>query len=156
MVQLGANYAHVARILNCTKVMITRLIQHYRVTGRTCVVQQLFAANNVNVLPLPDLSPIEHLWDHLGQRIQRRANPPMNRDQLVQVLRWEWRVIPDAIIRHLTNSVRRRVHACILAHGGHTRHWNMFFVVKCIHICYEWSYMKSHISFLVLLWTVIL
>ena len=35
MVQLGANYAHVARILNCTKLMITRLIQRYRVTGRT-------------------------------------------------------------------------------------------------------------------------
>ena len=34
-------------------------------------VQQFFAANNVNVLPWParspDLSPIEHLWDHLGQ-----------------------------------------------------------------------------------------
>ena len=25
----------------------------------------------------PDLSPIEHLWDHLDQRIRRRPNPPM-------------------------------------------------------------------------------
>ena len=57
------------------------------------VVQQFFAANKVNVLPWltrsPDLSPIEYLWDHLGQRIRRRPNPPMNRDQLVQALRQE-------------------------------------------------------------------
>ena len=30
MVQLGASYAHFARILNCTKLTITRLIQRYR------------------------------------------------------------------------------------------------------------------------------
>ena len=35
MAQLGASYAHVARILNCTKFTIIMLIQHYRVTGRT-------------------------------------------------------------------------------------------------------------------------
>ena len=35
MVQLGASYAYVARILNYTKLTITRLIQHYWVTGRT-------------------------------------------------------------------------------------------------------------------------
>ena len=35
MVQLGASYAHVARIMNCTKLTITRLIQRIRVTGRT-------------------------------------------------------------------------------------------------------------------------
>ena len=90
------------------------------------VVQQFFAANNVNVLSWParspDLSPIEHLWDHLGQRIERRPNPPMNRDQLVQTLSQEWRAIPDAVIRRLTNSVRCRAHAFILAHGGHTRY----------------------------------
>ena len=61
------------------------------------VVQQFFAANNVNVLPWttrsPDLSPIEHLWDHLGQRIRRRPNPPMNTDQLVRAPRREWRAL---------------------------------------------------------------
>ena len=90
------------------------------------VVQQLFSANNVNVLPWPtrstDLSPIEHLWDHLGQRIRRRPNPRVIRDQLVQALRQEWRAIPGAVIRRLTNSVRRRTHACILAPGGHTHY----------------------------------
>ena len=67
----------------------------------------------------------------------------MNRDQLVQALRQEWRAIPDAINRRLTNSVQSRVHACILAHGGRTRYWNMFSVVKFIHLRYKWPYMKS-------------
>ena len=40
MVQLGASYAHVARILNYTKLTITRWIQHYRVTGRSHNSQQ--------------------------------------------------------------------------------------------------------------------
>ena len=118
------------------------------------VVQQFFAENNVNVLPWPVTD--RTLWDNLGQRIQRRPTPPMNRDQMVQALRQERRAIPDAAIRRLTNTVRRRVHVCILQHGGHTRYWNMFFVVKFIHLRYEWSYIKSHISPLVLLWTVIL
>ena len=79
------------------------------------VVKTFFAANNVNVLPWsscsPDLSSIEHLWDHLGQRILRRTYPSMNRDPLVQALTQEWRAIPDAFIRRLTNPVRYRVHA---------------------------------------------
>ena len=54
----------------------------------THVVHQFFTANNVNALPWPTrspgLTPIEHLWYHLGQQIRRRPNPPMNRDQLVE------------------------------------------------------------------------
>ena len=73
------------------------------------VVQQFVAANKVNAMPWPacssDLSPIEQLWDHLGQRIGRRRNPPNNRDQLVQALIHDWRAIPDGVIRRLTNSV---------------------------------------------------
>ena len=35
MVQLGASDAHVACILNCTKLSITMMTQRYRLTGRT-------------------------------------------------------------------------------------------------------------------------
>ena len=34
MIQLAVSYAHVARILNCTKLTITSLIQHYRTAER--------------------------------------------------------------------------------------------------------------------------
>ena len=48
-------------------------------------------ANNVNVLPwpafLPDLSPIEHLWDQLGRRVYNSGQP--NRQQLIDVLTTE-------------------------------------------------------------------
>ena len=80
-----------------------------------------------------DLSPIEHLWDHLGQRIWCRPNPPVYWYQLVQALRQEWRAIPDAIIKHLTNSVRCWVHACILAIETCSLWSNVFtFVMSCL------------------------
>ena len=59
------------------------LFQHDHTKPHTaCVVQtmSMFCQS-------PDLSPIEHSWDHLGQRIRRHPNPLMNRDQLVQALR---------------------------------------------------------------------
>ena len=103
------------------------LVQQDNARPRTVlVVHQFFAANNVNILPWParspDLSPIEHWWNHLGQRIRHSLNHPMNRDGLVQAIRQDWRAISDAVIRRLTNSLRRRVHTCIFAHGGHTRY----------------------------------
>ena len=35
VVQLDPSYAHMARIMNCTKLTITRLTRRYRVTDRT-------------------------------------------------------------------------------------------------------------------------
>ena len=88
------------------------------------VTQQFLAINNVNVLPWParspDMSPIEHLWDALDRQIRDRPHPPANRQALVQALHEEWQRIPNNRILHLTNSVVRRVQACIAARGGHT------------------------------------
>ena len=67
----------------------------------------------------PDLSPIEHLWDELGRRLQQRQ--PQNREQLVRFLREEWEAIPQGTISNLVQSMRRRCTACINARGGHTR-----------------------------------
>lgn len=82
--------------------------------------------HNVHVLPWPacspDMNPIEHLWDHLDRQIRRRHQPPDNRQDLVRALRAEWQRIPPNVIRRLTSSMRRRVTACIDAHGGHTRY----------------------------------
>lgn len=90
------------------------------------IVHNFFNVNNVNVMPWParspDLSPIEHLWDHLDRRIRSRQNPPINRQQMAQALIDEWRLIPADVIRRLTTSARRRVFACINARGGHTRY----------------------------------
>lgn len=70
----------------------------------------------------PDLSPIEHLWDVLGRAVRRNYPPPVNLQQLVQFLQQEWAAIPQATIRNLIQSMRRRCTACLTARGGHTRY----------------------------------
>ena len=72
MVQLGVSYVHVARILNCTKLTITRLIQHYRVINRTADRIQsgrphFTTANEDRHLRILHLSYVTNssLWHHL-------------------------------------------------------------------------------------------
>jgi transposase len=65
--------------------------------------------NDINVLPwpskLPDLNPIEHLWDHLDKRVRQRQPPPQTLDQLCQMLQQEWRTIPRNNVRKLIESM---------------------------------------------------
>lgn len=70
----------------------------------------------------PDLNPIEHLWDELGRCVHNRINPPETLDQLRRALVAEWTNIPQAFIRNLIASMRRRCQAVIDARGGHTRY----------------------------------
>lgn len=70
----------------------------------------------------PDLNPIEHLWDVLGRRIRSNHAPPPTLARLVQILQFEWAAIPQATLRTLVGSMRRRCEACIQARGGHTRY----------------------------------
>lgn len=103
------------------------LFQHDNAPAHSArAVSTFLDNNNVNVLPWPsrspDLSPIEHMWDCLGRRIRNRANPPVNLRQLEQALQDEWGNIPNATVRRLTTSMRRRVFACITAEGGHTKY----------------------------------
>ena len=78
---------------------------------------------NVNVLQWParspDLSPIEHLWDHLGCQVRERHDVNNIRD-LERALRAEWVRIPLQVIRKLICSMRRRCLAVLAANGGHT------------------------------------
>ncbi|CAC5385416.1 unnamed protein product [Mytilus coruscus] len=63
--------------------------------------------NHVQTLPwpafLPDLGPIEHLWDQIGQAVRRREPPPVTLRQLEIALRKEWTNIPQHRIRCLEN-----------------------------------------------------
>lgn len=82
-------------------------------------------ANNVNVLDWParspDISPIEHLWDHLGRKVRER-NDVNNARDLARALHEEWTRIPIAVVRRLISSMRRRCGAVVDANGGHTRY----------------------------------
>ena len=45
----------------------------------------------------PDLNPIEHLWDHLGRKVQEHKPQPKNRRELIAVLEEEWVKIKENI-----------------------------------------------------------
>ncbi|GFW43116.1 transposable element Tc1 transposase [Trichonephila clavipes] len=60
----------------------------------------------------PDLSPIEHVRDVIGRRLQTLPLPRTN-DQLWQMVEREWRTIPQGTIHTLIDSVPRRVSSCI-------------------------------------------
>ncbi|GFV91073.1 transposable element Tc1 transposase [Trichonephila clavipes] len=70
---------------------------------RTARISQ-HALRGVQMLPWPayspDLSPIEHVWDVIGRRLQTLPLPRTN-DQLWQMVEREWRTIPQNTIRTL-------------------------------------------------------
>ncbi|GFT03966.1 transposable element Tcb1 transposase [Trichonephila clavipes] len=68
----------------------------------------------------PDLDPVEHLWDMLGQRIAARQPPPTCLSELRRTLLDEWCNIPQDQIDNLILSIPRRCKACIASSGRHT------------------------------------
>jgi hypothetical protein len=84
------------------------------------ICNQFLAQNNINVLPWPDLSPIEHLWDELDKRVHRHPQQPESMDQLRTALLEDWNNIPQARIQRLIASMRRRLTAVIQTRDGHT------------------------------------
>ena len=62
--------------------------------------------NNIDVLPLPDLSldlsPIEHLWDQFDRRVRKRQRQPRTLDRLRVALMEELQLIPQV-------SINRRI-----------------------------------------------
>ena len=71
---------------------------------------------------IPDLNPIEHMWDMLGRRMQDREPPVQNIRQLEAALHREWQQLSQQDIQRLTGGMRRRVEAVIQARGGYTRY----------------------------------
>ncbi|UYV84811.1 hypothetical protein LAZ67_X003588, partial [Cordylochernes scorpioides] len=53
----------------------------------------------------PDFSPIEHIWDVMGRRLQ----PSRNVDYLARQLETIWQEIPQHTIRNIYHSMTRRV-----------------------------------------------
>jgi transposase len=91
---------------------------------RTAAVIEYKRAEGLRSLPWPacspDLNPIEHAWDYLGRRVMERT--PESLRQLRDILREEWRLIPQEYFNDLIGSIHRRIGAVIEAEGGHTRY----------------------------------
>jgi transposase len=102
-------------------------LQHDNARPHTArVTRNFLAANHINVLDWPamspDMSPIEHLWDELKRRIYARVPQPLRVQDLRQAAIQEWNNIPQAIITRVVISMRQRCQALINARGSYTRY----------------------------------
>ena len=70
----------------------------------------------------PDLNPIEHLWDHLGRKVQKHKPQPKNRRELIAVLEEEWVKIEENVLEKLVNSMPKRVKDVISSKGYPTKY----------------------------------
>ncbi len=75
--------------------------------ARICT--QFLEAENIPVLAWPayspDMSPIEHVWDALDQRIRQRVPVPANIQHLHTAVEEEWTNITQPTINNLINSM---------------------------------------------------
>ena len=80
----------------------------------------------VKVMPWPsvspDLNPIEHLWDELGQRVRDRPVSPQNLQQLEVALNQECAHISQNAVRRYVHLMPSPYDAVIAEVGGHTRY----------------------------------
>ncbi|GFS71309.1 transposable element Tcb1 transposase [Trichonephila clavipes] len=66
----------------------------------------------------PDLSSIEHIWDHLGWRV----GYPMSLNELEARLQQIWSEMSQDIIQNLYASMPNHIASCIRARGGSTEY----------------------------------
>ena len=69
-----------------------------------------------------DLNPIEHAWDILQRRVNRRPHKPRNVQELSNALTEEWQHINQREFRRLVRSFPKRCAEVIRARGGHTHY----------------------------------
>ncbi|RZB89833.1 DDE 3 and/or HTH Tnp Tc3 2 domain containing protein, partial [Asbolus verrucosus] len=81
---------------------------------------------NVDLLPWPsrspDLSPIEHVWDMVGRKINDLQPPPGSIDILQRRIIEAWDSIPQATIDSLILSMPNRLAECVRNRGGPTHY----------------------------------
>ena len=69
-----------------------------------------------------DLSCIEHVWDVLDRAVQKRMTEHSTMADLRRFLGKEWQRIPQATIRKLVFSTRKRLIECRDNRGGYTHY----------------------------------
>jgi transposase len=78
----------------------------------------------IRVMPAPpqspDLNPIEHLWDVLGRRLQKRRFRSVS--ELKVGIMEEWKEIGSQVTGTLVGSMKRRLDAVILSKGSATKY----------------------------------
>jgi len=93
---------------------------------RTRIVSDYLRQESIDSIPWPamssDVNPIEHLWDDIGRKINDQVPACQNLQELRDALVQEWQSIPLRTLRHLVQSMRRRVDELFRKRGGYTRY----------------------------------
>jgi hypothetical protein len=93
----------------------------YHGSYRSC---QWFHNKGINLIELPpfspDLNPIENLWNHLKQRIEKRR--AQNMSELTEIISDEWEKTDQLFCSNLVDSMRDRMRAVVNAEGFKTRY----------------------------------
>ncbi|GFV56383.1 transposable element Tcb2 transposase [Trichonephila clavipes] len=83
---------------------------------------RLLFSHNMQLLPYlaysPDMSPIEHVWDLVAQRLARDPRPAASKYELLLRIQAIWNYLPLADIQNQFDSMSRRIVALIAARGG--------------------------------------
>ncbi|GFW43035.1 transposable element Tc1 transposase [Trichonephila clavipes] len=89
-------------------------------------VRGFCSAQHMQLLPWPayspDMSPIEHVWDLVSQRLASDPRPAASKDKLLLGIQTMWNSLPQADIQNLFDSMLRRIAALIVARGGCTKY----------------------------------
>jgi transposase len=70
----------------------------------------------------PDMNPIEHMWRQIKSQIYARSDKASNLDDVFEIAKEEWKMIPTSFIQSLIKSMPNRVLACYKNHGNHTKY----------------------------------
>ena len=70
----------------------------------------------------PDMNPIEHLWNQMGNKVRQLESPPHNLVELRAAVLQAWHQLDDERVARLVDSMPRRVRALRNARGGNTRY----------------------------------
>ncbi|GFX68973.1 transposable element Tc1 transposase [Trichonephila clavipes] len=57
------------------------------------------------------MSPIDHMWDLVGQHLARDQSPTASKDELWECIQTTWNSHPQADIQYLFHSMPRRIAA---------------------------------------------
>ena len=68
---------------------------------------------------VPDLSPIEHLWDMTKRELTLSQEPATTIAELQQWVQSVWDNVSQDDIWHLYDHLHMRIHACIVIRGVH-------------------------------------
>ncbi|GFY24436.1 hypothetical protein TNCV_1014841 [Trichonephila clavipes] len=100
--------------------------QHNALPHVAKTVRDFCSAQPMQFLPwpayLPDMSPIEHMWDLVGWCLARDWLLATSKDELLLRIQAIWNSLPQADIQNLLDSLPCCIASLIASRGGYTKY----------------------------------